>query len=834
MANVQITCLEDQVKFAIGDGDCCSGFDVRTIPKTDLEVKIVDGVITFFDPETDEPIEGLAFTTLEITNLDFPTTGDYFDFLNLCLLGNAVAPATTIQEHFFHVSSAVSVGNYDVNVLAAAGTQNYTFEIPSDFESLASLELVVFSTGTEAGPVDVDLSSSYGSEGEAKDTHTQSNTLTPLAFVANQLRELDLSSVFTSLAPGDNCGVDITNNLAGNLNVLGVKIRFNSSNGLGGVTTFLALGDTPSAYGGQMGKVVAVNSTEDKLEFITLTNLMGLGVDQRIARWDGTDTLESSAWEVLDTTTGALRPTTAGTDIGGTAAANRIGTIFMASTIDFAAGSDLSFAENGVGTHLFIENTTGNVGFGETSPGARVHITDGSSGGSALAGTSLIVENSVAARFSLLSPSATAKTIFFGDELGTVQGGISFNPSGSDGMDFRTGGNTPRVLINGLGQFFVEANTLFGDLTTTPASQVHIFDGSSGQTPTPETDLLIESSGIARIEMLTPSGSAASIFYGNEVGNIRAGIAFNGGGNDEIIFKSNGNVDRIYIGATATGVVNILNNVFIGDLVTAPTARIHAEGAGLSSATYAAKFDNNNSDPILHIVDNRRLGIGITDPGASVQIDLDNTLDAWGDNGSSLRLVASTSTDDSTAASGTAATAAINSFGIPTIDSTNGGVGTEVTITDAATMFIAGVPIPVTDKTLITNAYSLWAKGNVRFDDGLTVGGNSVTTTDPITTLADGATVTWDVSADGLNVEVVLDGNRTLAINNASDGDYGTIRFIQDAVTGSRTIALPANSKVINGGAGAFTLSTGVDDEDIATWWFDGTDFNWNIGLNYT
>ncbi len=99
-------------------------------------------------------------------------------------------------------------------------------------------------------------------------------------------------------------------------------------------------------------------------------------------------------------------------------------------------------------------------------------------------------------------------------------------------------------------------------------------------------------------------------------------------------------------------------------------------------------------------------------------------------------------------------------------------------------------------------------------------------------TLTDGATITWDFSL-GYNAKVTLAGNRTLAFSNAVAGTYGTLKVIQDG-TGSRTLALPASSKAINGGSGAVSLTTTASAIDILTFYYDGTTYFWNSGLNYT
>ena len=99
-------------------------------------------------------------------------------------------------------------------------------------------------------------------------------------------------------------------------------------------------------------------------------------------------------------------------------------------------------------------------------------------------------------------------------------------------------------------------------------------------------------------------------------------------------------------------------------------------------------------------------------------------------------------------------------------------------------------------------------------------------------TLTDGATVTWTVAGLVNNAVVTLGGNRTLAFSGLVNGMSGTLIVKQDA-TGSRSLTLPAGSKVINGGSGAITLSTTANAIDILTWTYDGTNTYWTFGKNY-
>ena len=99
-----------------------------------------------------------------------------------------------------------------------------------------------------------------------------------------------------------------------------------------------------------------------------------------------------------------------------------------------------------------------------------------------------------------------------------------------------------------------------------------------------------------------------------------------------------------------------------------------------------------------------------------------------------------------------------------------------------------------------------------------------------VQTLTDGATITFNANL-GTSAKVTLGGNRTLAFTNFSQGTYLTLVVIQDG-TGSRTLTLPT-CNVINGGAGAVTLTMAAGSEDILTFFKIGTTIYCNYGKNY-
>ncbi len=100
--------------------------------------------------------------------------------------------------------------------------------------------------------------------------------------------------------------------------------------------------------------------------------------------------------------------------------------------------------------------------------------------------------------------------------------------------------------------------------------------------------------------------------------------------------------------------------------------------------------------------------------------------------------------------------------------------------------------------------------------------------------LTDAATIVWDVE-DGLSAWVTLTGGGTRALgtpSNVADGDFGTLKIEQG--TGGDTLTLPGSFNVVNGGAGAVTLTAAIGSIDIISWVYTDSKFWTTIGLNFT
>ena len=108
-------------------------------------------------------------------------------------------------------------------------------------------------------------------------------------------------------------------------------------------------------------------------------------------------------------------------------------------------------------------------------------------------------------------------------------------------------------------------------------------------------------------------------------------------------------------------------------------------------------------------------------------------------------------------------------------------------------------------------------------------------TIDPYEDVGNVTSITWDVSGTSTNYEATLTGVTTLTMSNVRNGDYGTLIVTQDG-TGSRTLSFAGvgTHKVVNGGGGAPTLTTNGGATDILSFTYNGTNFYWTVGNDYT
>ena len=93
---------------------------------------------------------------------------------------------------------------------------------------------------------------------------------------------------------------------------------------------------------------------------------------------------------------------------------------------------------------------------------------------------------------------------------------------------------------------------------------------------------------------------------------------------------------------------------------------------------------------------------------------------------------------------------------------------------------------------------------------------------------------TWLNVDNGYNAELTLTGDADLEIQNMTAGKYATVVIKQDGVGSHSITSLPAGSIVVNGQAGNVTVTANANAIDMFTIYYDGTNYFWNNGFNYT
>jgi len=133
--------------------------------------------------------------------------------------------------------------------------------------------------------------------------------------------------------------------------------------------------------------------------------------------------------------------------------ANSVDTQVKIIAQDFATDGRLGFWLNQSGfgfvERMVIKRDTGNIGIGTTSPTAKLHSYNGSSGGTVSSNSNVVaIESSGSNGIQFLNPSSTNTNINFGDEGNSEIGFIQYQHA-TDAMRFRAGGTTIMSLISG-------------------------------------------------------------------------------------------------------------------------------------------------------------------------------------------------------------------------------------------------------------------------------------------------------------------------------------------------------------------------------------------------
>lgn len=183
---------------------------------------IVSAAVTappgFFDVTVAPDLDAAAHADLD----------DYMLSVGLVFVeDNPTTPLCPIEVRF-SVPYDNDKGDYAVHHIAAGSTGFFSFRIPSDFVSLNKLVMVAIPNNTTVDK-DIELSSDYGAIGEPYNSHSESNATLLWSATAGELIEFDISSVFSALSAGDNCGLFINQNgITGGVNYLCILLQYSN------------------------------------------------------------------------------------------------------------------------------------------------------------------------------------------------------------------------------------------------------------------------------------------------------------------------------------------------------------------------------------------------------------------------------------------------------------------------------------------------------------------------------------------------------------------------------------------------------------------------------
>lgn len=137
------------------------------------------------------------------------------------------AKETATKQMWFSAGNDVTQENgYACRSGGSTAITYFSFVMPHDFTSLTSLEVICFSDANIVSG-DIDITSNYGAVGEAISTHTEIDDTSTYNFTADEMKALDASGIFTSVAANDVCGLTVDHNGVGTtVNYLGIKLRY--------------------------------------------------------------------------------------------------------------------------------------------------------------------------------------------------------------------------------------------------------------------------------------------------------------------------------------------------------------------------------------------------------------------------------------------------------------------------------------------------------------------------------------------------------------------------------------------------------------------------------
>ncbi len=450
------------------------------------------------------------------------------------------------------------------------------------------------------------------------------------------------------------------------------------------------------------------------------------------------------------------------------------------------------------GSALNVTGANGNT----SGAGGAISITSGNGGGTGAtnAGTITINNGTVSgagtATINIGSANTTALNLGTAAVANTVTLGSS---TGAAATNIQGGNSTTAVSIQSAASGTISIGTANVATKTISVGSV----GSTAQATT--------------INIANTTGNATQTINIGATNSANNAVLIQGGTTATAISLQSGTGGTISIGTAAAATVSL---GAVGSTANASTINI-ANTTGNAAQTVSIGSASSTSTTTLN---------------GRVILSGNQTKSAWGLSGTQLQVSNTTYTDSSTATSGTATNAVINSFGTPTLAASNTGVKT----TNAANVYIQNAPAAGTNQTL-TNAYALWVDDGASRFDGNVIVGNSTTPAQLRATGRDGTSGTGTISSSGQTVT----GSGTAFLSEISVGTVivasGQSRYVT-AIASNTSLTVEASFSP-NIGAGTsfnyrqptatFTQGGNPDGELTNILYGDRADGTAAFGMNY-
>lgn len=520
---------------------------------------------------------------------------------------------------------------------------------------------------------------------------------------------------------------------------------------------------------------------------------------------------------ILTITSGTVRKLPFSTVTSGTSWSllGNAGTNYATNFLGTTDNISLRFRTNN--TQRMIMDSLGKVGIGTNTPASALHVF----------GTNPLTLTGVqvgAATDSILTiASGTVRKLSFP----AVTSGTSWSLLGNSGTNYATNflGTTDNTSIR------LRTNNTQGMILDS-LGNVGIGTAPGFTVGSAQEKFLVDAGSTSSFNAIVARGTVNNYFQMN-IQNKSNG---NTGSSDVVATADNGTelINYIDFGINGSGnSQNVFGNPDDAYLYTTGNNLLIGTGTAGQSLVFMTGGTTQSANERMRIIGSGNVGIGTIAPATALHV--------FGTNPLTLTGVQVGTTTDSilTIASGTVRKLAFATVSSGASWSLTGNAGTSNATNFLGTTDNVSLRIRTnnTQRMIVDSIgnigvgkastnYKVDVKGKGNYDSTL----NAPNYTSTYQTLSSG-TVTWD-QTKGATATVTLTGNSTLAISNAVAGMYGLIKVIQDA-TGGRTLALPAGSKVINGGAGVVTLTAAANAVDVLSYFYDGTNYYWTVGYNY-